>query len=254
MRRARRRRSHRLAADGFRVHTLIAGKAVDDLGSRQLKQVRASLPNLHFVGWIEADELAVMYASSDVLLFPSGVETFGNVTLEGMASGLPCIVDITSGSHLVDDGAPQPRAHVPRRRAREWRARPSAWRSPRHRAPSDARRRPAGVHGYTVPAGDLEGYYQAARRLCVPDGKALRQRMGQAGRKRAVDLYDSRTNTRAMVNHYKALNAKESRAVYRLSLRWFIIDLFSNVVLALFIAGSFLVRNGIALYLLIAGK
>ena len=95
----------RLVADGLKVHTLIAGKACDQLGAGQLKQVQSSLPNVSYIGWVSAEELAVVYASSDVLLFPSGVETFGNVTLEGMASGLPVIVDAASGSHLVDDGA-----------------------------------------------------------------------------------------------------------------------------------------------------
>ena len=40
----------------------------------------------------------------DVLLFPSAVETFGNVTLEAMACGLPCVVDESCSGHLVADG------------------------------------------------------------------------------------------------------------------------------------------------------
>ena len=54
--------------------------------------IRAALqsehPDLIFVGLRTGEELARHYASADVFLFPSETETFGNVTLEAMASGL----------------------------------------------------------------------------------------------------------------------------------------------------------------------
>lgn len=62
------------------------------------------LPNTVFTGWMTADQLAVAYASSDVFLFPSSVETFGNVTLEAMASGLPVVVEEGCSGHLVKNG------------------------------------------------------------------------------------------------------------------------------------------------------
>ncbi len=43
---------------------------------------------VHFAGVRLGEELAKYYASADVLIFPSETETFGNVLLEGMASGL----------------------------------------------------------------------------------------------------------------------------------------------------------------------
>jgi len=43
--------------------------------------------NVQFVGSRTGDELARHYASADIVLFPSESETFGNVLLEGMASG-----------------------------------------------------------------------------------------------------------------------------------------------------------------------
>lgn len=48
----------------------------------------AECPEAIFAGRRFAEDLATHYASADLLLFPSVTETFGNVTLEGMASGL----------------------------------------------------------------------------------------------------------------------------------------------------------------------
>ena len=63
------------------------------------------LPNTVFTGFLEGDDLARAYASSDVFLFPSDTETFGNVTLEAMASGLPTVCARAAGSRdLVEDG------------------------------------------------------------------------------------------------------------------------------------------------------
>lgn len=44
--------------------------------------------DVRFVGVKTGEDLAKHYASADILLFPSETETFGNVLLEGMASGL----------------------------------------------------------------------------------------------------------------------------------------------------------------------
>ena len=46
---------------------------------------------LHFAGVRLGEDLARHYASADVLVFPSETETFGNVLLEGMASGLATV-------------------------------------------------------------------------------------------------------------------------------------------------------------------
>lgn len=48
-------------------------------------------PDLHFAGLRLDEDLARHYASADVFLFPSLTETFGNVTLEAMASGLATV-------------------------------------------------------------------------------------------------------------------------------------------------------------------
>jgi glycosyltransferase involved in cell wall biosynthesis len=50
-------------------------------------------------------ELATHYASADVFLFPSLSETFGNVTLEALASGLAVVAfDVAAAGELIRDG------------------------------------------------------------------------------------------------------------------------------------------------------
>ena len=44
-----------------------------------------------FTGSLVGEQLASAYASADVFIFPSQVETFGNVALEALASGLPIV-------------------------------------------------------------------------------------------------------------------------------------------------------------------
>lgn len=68
------------------------------------EELEARLSNTVFTGFLEGADLAQAYASSDVFLFPSDTETFGNVTLEAMASGLPTICAAAVGSRdLVED-------------------------------------------------------------------------------------------------------------------------------------------------------
>lgn len=68
-------------------------------------EVQGQLPNAVYTGFLEGEDLAKAYASSDIFLFPSHTETFGNVTLEAMSSGLPCLVaDAIGSKSLVEDG------------------------------------------------------------------------------------------------------------------------------------------------------
>jgi len=52
---------------------------------------------------LTGNALSKAYAGSDVFFFPSDTETFGNVTLEAMASGLPCLVADAQGSKSLVD-------------------------------------------------------------------------------------------------------------------------------------------------------
>jgi glycosyltransferase involved in cell wall biosynthesis len=69
---------------------------------------RATLQKEHtdliFCGVRTGEDLARYYASADVFLFPSETETFGNVTLEAMASGLVVIAYdyAAAGMHLTN--------------------------------------------------------------------------------------------------------------------------------------------------------
>jgi glycosyltransferase involved in cell wall biosynthesis len=55
------------------------------------KFLSAAHPDFVFAGMRRGDDLARHYASGDIFLFPSLSETFGNVTLEALASGVPVV-------------------------------------------------------------------------------------------------------------------------------------------------------------------
>lgn len=63
------------------------------------------VPEAKFVGFQQGRDLGRAVASMDVLLNPSVTETFGNVTLEAMACGVPVVAaDATGAASLVVDG------------------------------------------------------------------------------------------------------------------------------------------------------
>jgi glycosyltransferase involved in cell wall biosynthesis len=53
--------------------------------------LQAANPGFVFAGMRIGDDLATHYSSADIFLFPSITETFGNVTVEAMASGLAVV-------------------------------------------------------------------------------------------------------------------------------------------------------------------
>jgi glycosyltransferase involved in cell wall biosynthesis len=121
------------------------------------------LPHAVFTGFLEGEALARAYASSDIFVFPSDSESFGNVTLEAMASGLACVcADATGSRSLVV----------------------------------------AGETGLLAPADDADGF---ARHITALAGDAnLRQRMGEAARKRAAGFSWEETLAK-MLGYYRAL-------------------------------------------------
>jgi phosphatidylinositol alpha 1,6-mannosyltransferase len=80
----------------MRVVAIGAGPAHDYFQER--------LPDAIFTGQLTGGDLATALASTDVFLNPSITETFGNVTLEAMACGLPVMAAAASGTtSLVQD-------------------------------------------------------------------------------------------------------------------------------------------------------
>ncbi|MGJ9459710.1 glycosyltransferase family 4 protein [Oceanobacillus sp. CF4.6] len=68
------------------IHWLFVG---DGPLKNELEKNAAS--NMTFTGFLAGKELAQIYASSDLFVFPSATETFGNVVLESLACGTPVI-------------------------------------------------------------------------------------------------------------------------------------------------------------------
>ncbi len=76
----------------------------------------ANVRNAEFSGVLRGAELARAYANMDIFAFPSDTDTFGNVVLEALASGVPAVVTSKGGpkfivehgrSGLVADGESQ---------------------------------------------------------------------------------------------------------------------------------------------------
>ena len=75
------------------IHLIIAGDGpyLNEM-KKQLKKFPAT-----FTGFISGNELSAIYAASDLFIFPSTTDTFGNVILEAQASGIPVIVTDKGG-------------------------------------------------------------------------------------------------------------------------------------------------------------
>ena len=63
----------------------------------QLDELRQRYPEAAFLGLRRGAELAALYRSADVFVFPSKTDTFGNVMIEAMSSGLPVAAYPVSG-------------------------------------------------------------------------------------------------------------------------------------------------------------
>jgi phosphatidylinositol alpha 1,6-mannosyltransferase len=65
----------------------------------------SALPRAEFTGVLRGEELSRAYANMDLFVFPSHTDTFGNVVLEALASGVPAIVTPDGGPcTIVRDG------------------------------------------------------------------------------------------------------------------------------------------------------
>ncbi|EJQ99688.1 glycosyltransferase family 4 protein [Bacillus cereus] len=83
------------------IHWLIAGDGPLAKGLHENVQKT----NVTFTGYLQGEDLAEAYASSDLMVFPSTTETFGNVVLETLACGTPVIGANSGGvKNIITDG------------------------------------------------------------------------------------------------------------------------------------------------------
>ncbi|MGD0914743.1 MAG: glycosyltransferase [Terracidiphilus sp.] len=87
----------RMGVTGYRF--LIIGHGGDEAWLRE------RLHRADFTGVLRGEELSTAYANMDLFVFPSHTDTFGNVVLEALASGVPAIVTPEGGPKtIVCDG------------------------------------------------------------------------------------------------------------------------------------------------------
>jgi phosphatidylinositol alpha 1,6-mannosyltransferase len=89
------------ALGGRDAHLVVVG----DGPARSDLQQALQGSSVTFTGYLQGEALAEAYASSDLFAFPSRTETFGQVVLEAMASGLAVLgFDADGVRDLVRDG------------------------------------------------------------------------------------------------------------------------------------------------------
>ena len=90
-----------LEAAGIRnFHFKIVGHGAEEAWLRE------RMPRAEFTGVLKGEALAAAYADMDLFVFPSHTDTFGNVVLEALASGVPALVTPDGGPcSIVRDGA-----------------------------------------------------------------------------------------------------------------------------------------------------
>ncbi len=110
----------------------------------KLEELKRDHPEFVYAGVLRGEVLAEHYASADLFIFPSITETFGNVTLEAMASGLAVVA--------YDYAAA--RQHIT-----------------------------SGVNGFTAPFDEREAFLELAVRAAGQELGPLRQEARASARK-----------------------------------------------------------------------
>src|SRR6185503_1364513 len=87
------RAAEAMRAANPRVRLVLVGDGPDRAA------LQARHPGHVFAGMRTGEDLAAHYASGDVFLFPSTTETYGNVTMEALASGLAVIAYDYAAAH-----------------------------------------------------------------------------------------------------------------------------------------------------------
>jgi glycosyltransferase involved in cell wall biosynthesis len=84
-----------LDALGIAARFLVIGHGSEE------QALRRELPHAEFAGVLRGHALSRAYAGMDLLVFPSHTDTFGNVILEALASGVPAIVTPDGGPKYI---------------------------------------------------------------------------------------------------------------------------------------------------------
>ena len=97
------RLARELADAGLHTRLLIVGHGAEEEWLR--RELAGSGTGAEFAGVLRGTALAAAYANMDLLVFPSHTDTFGNVVLEALASGVPAVVTPDGGpKYIVREG------------------------------------------------------------------------------------------------------------------------------------------------------
>ncbi|QXX75252.1 glycosyltransferase family 1 protein [Methylovirgula sp. HY1] len=97
--------------EAFLKLELPGSKVVVGNGPLQAR-LAATYPDTHFLGALCGEQLAQVYASADVFVFPSLTDTFGIVLLEALASGVPVAAfPVTGPLDVIGDSGAGVLAH-----------------------------------------------------------------------------------------------------------------------------------------------
>jgi glycosyltransferase involved in cell wall biosynthesis len=88
-----------LVAQGQKIHLLVVGN-----GTQRQEVMRLAGHCATLTGNLPYSELASIYASADLLLFPSEAEVWPNVVMEARACGLPVLACARGASHVMQGG------------------------------------------------------------------------------------------------------------------------------------------------------
>lgn len=78
---------------------VIAGTGPDE------EELRQHFPEAEYRGWVHSSDLPALYSAADLLILPSGFDTFGFVILEALSCGLPVAALAEKGAaDLIEDG------------------------------------------------------------------------------------------------------------------------------------------------------
>lgn len=158
---------HRLREQGLRVELVLAG---DGEMRPEVEALIAELglaDQVRITGWIGGDTVRQEILQARALVLPSFAEGLPVVLMEAMALGRPVISTYIAGiPELVDDG----------------------------------------VHGWLIPAGDVQALADAMRQVLQHDDAALAQ-IGARAHERAAARHSIDTEARKLLAHFRAATA-----------------------------------------------